>query len=52
MWGKFAKLKNIILPLILYGCEIWSLILRIEHRDWIYLRTVCRGEYLEGRGLK
>jgi hypothetical protein len=24
--------KNIILPVVLYGCEIWSLTLREEHR--------------------
>jgi hypothetical protein len=24
--------KTIILPVILYGCETWSLTLRVEHR--------------------
>jgi hypothetical protein len=27
-----TKYKTIILPLVLYGCETWSLTLREEHR--------------------
>jgi hypothetical protein len=31
-----------ILPLILYGCETWSLILRKEHRLWVFENRVLR----------
>jgi hypothetical protein len=34
--------KTIILPVVLYGCETWSLALREEQR-----LKVCRGEYLD-----
>jgi hypothetical protein len=34
--------KSIILPIVLYGCETWSLTLREEHK--------LRGEYLDLRG--
>jgi hypothetical protein len=29
---KVKKYKTIILPVVLYGCETWSLILREKHR--------------------
>jgi hypothetical protein len=29
---KIGKYKTIILPVVLYGCETWSLTLREEHR--------------------
>jgi hypothetical protein len=29
---KIRICKTIILPVVLYGCEIWSLTLREEHR--------------------
>jgi hypothetical protein len=29
---KIGIYKTIILPLVLYGCELWSLTLREEHR--------------------
>jgi hypothetical protein len=29
---KIGKYKTIILPVVSYGCEAWSLILREEHR--------------------
>jgi hypothetical protein len=29
---KIRVYKTIILPVVLYGCEIWSLILREEHK--------------------
>jgi hypothetical protein len=32
--------KTVILPLVLYGCETWSLSLREEHRLRV-LRTEC-----------
>jgi hypothetical protein len=37
--------KSIILPLVLYGCETWSIILREEHRLRMFenriLRRIC-----------
>jgi hypothetical protein len=30
--------KTIILPVVLYGCETWSLTLREEHRLWVLRR--------------
>jgi hypothetical protein len=32
----------IILPVVLYGCEIWSLILREEHRLRVFENRVLR----------
>jgi len=29
---KFKKYRTIILPVVLYGCETWSLTLREENR--------------------
>jgi hypothetical protein len=40
--------KILILPVVLCGCETWSLILREEHR----LRTECSGRYLDLKGRK
>jgi hypothetical protein len=34
--------KNIIFPLILYGCETWSLTLREEHRLKVFENRVLR----------
>jgi hypothetical protein len=34
--------KTIILPVILYGCETWSLILREEHRLRVFENRVLR----------
>jgi hypothetical protein len=34
--------KAIILPVILYGCEIWSLTLREEHRLRVFENKVLR----------
>jgi hypothetical protein len=38
---KIRIYKTIILPVVLYGCETWSLTLREEH-----------GAYLNPRGMK
>jgi hypothetical protein len=35
--------KTIILPVILYGCETWSLTLREEHILWVFENRVLRG---------
>jgi hypothetical protein len=34
--------KNIILPVVLYGCESWSLMLREEHRLRMFENRVFR----------
>jgi hypothetical protein len=34
--------KTIILPVVLYGCETWSLILREEHRLGVFENRVLR----------
>jgi hypothetical protein len=34
--------RTIILPVVLYGCEIWSLILREEHRLRAFGNRVLR----------
>jgi hypothetical protein len=35
--------KNIILPVVLCGCETWSLTLREEHRLRVFENRVLRG---------
>jgi hypothetical protein len=35
--------KNTVLPVVLYGCETWSLILREEHRLRVFENRVLRG---------
>jgi hypothetical protein len=35
--------KTIILPVVLYGCETWSLTLREEHRPRVFENRVLRG---------
>jgi hypothetical protein len=32
----------IILPVVLYGCETWSLTLREEHRPRVFVNRVLR----------
>jgi hypothetical protein len=39
---KFKIYKNIILHAVLYGCEIWSLTLRDEHRLRAFENRVMR----------
>jgi hypothetical protein len=42
---KNTKIKvytTIILPVVLYGCEIWSLTLRDEHRLGVFENRVLR----------
>jgi hypothetical protein len=39
---KIRICKTIILPVILYGCEIWSLTLREEHRLGVFENRVLR----------
>jgi hypothetical protein len=35
--------KTIILPVVLYGCETWSVTLREEHRLRVFENRVLRG---------
>jgi hypothetical protein len=37
--------KTIILPVVLYGCETWSLTLREEHRLRVFENRVLRGMF-------
>jgi hypothetical protein len=39
---KVKIYKTIILSVILYGCETWSLTLREEHRPWVFENGVLR----------
>jgi hypothetical protein len=39
---KITIYKTIILPVVLYGCETWSLILREEHRLEVFENRVLR----------
>jgi hypothetical protein len=40
---KIRIYKSIILPVVLYGCETWSLIFRDEHRLRVFENMVLRG---------
>jgi hypothetical protein len=48
----YFKYRNIILPVVLFECETWSLTLREEHRLRVFENRVLRGIFggLEGRG--
>ena len=39
---KFKIYRTIILPVVLYGCETWSLTLREEHRLRVFENTVLK----------
>jgi hypothetical protein len=39
---KIGIYKNIILSVVLYGCETWSLTLREKHRLWVFENRVPR----------
>jgi hypothetical protein len=39
---KIVIHKTIILPVVLYGCETWSLVLREEHRLRVFENRVLR----------
>ena len=39
---KIKVYRTIILPVVLYGCETWSLILREERRLRVFENTVLR----------
>ena len=40
---KIKIYRTIILPVVLYGCETWSLNLREEHRLRVFEQRVLRG---------
>jgi hypothetical protein len=40
---KVKIYKTVILPVVLYGCETWSLTLREEHRLRVFENRVLRG---------
>jgi len=40
---KIKRYRNIILSVVLYGCETWSLTLREEHRLRVFMDRVLRG---------
>jgi hypothetical protein len=42
---KVKICKTTILPLVLYGCETWSLTLREEHRLRVFENGVLRGKF-------
>jgi len=41
---KFNIYRNIILPVVFYGCEAWSLALREERRLRVFERDEVIGE--------
>jgi hypothetical protein len=45
---KIRIYKNIILPVLLYGCETWSLTLREEHRLRVFENRVLRRIFTAG----
>jgi hypothetical protein len=42
---KIKIYKTVILPVVLYGCETWSLTLREEHRLRVFENRVLRGKF-------
>jgi hypothetical protein len=47
---NIKKYKTIILPVVLYGCETWSLTLREERRLRMFENRVLRGIFGTKRG--
>jgi len=39
---KIKIYRTIVLPVVLYGCETWSLTLREERRLWVFENMVLR----------
>jgi hypothetical protein len=39
---KIKVNRNIILPVVVYGCETWSLTLRVEHRLRVFENRLLR----------
>jgi hypothetical protein len=49
---KIKIYKTIILPVVLYGCETWSLTLREEHRLRVFENRVLRRIFGPNRGVE
>jgi hypothetical protein len=47
---KIKIYRTVILPVVLYGCETWSLTLREEHRLRVFENRVLRGIFGPKRG--
>jgi hypothetical protein len=47
---KIKIYKTIILPVVLYGCETWSVTLREEHRLRVFVNRVLRRIFGPKRG--
>jgi hypothetical protein len=45
LFFKVRLYKTIILPVVLYGCETWSLTVREEHKLRVYENGVLRRIY-------
>ena len=41
-WSATKKYRNAVLPLVMYGCETWSLTLKEERRLRVFENTVLR----------
>jgi hypothetical protein len=39
---KIKNIKTVLLPVVLYGCETWSLTVREEHRLRVFKNRVLR----------
>ena len=39
---KFQVYRNIIFPVVLFGCEMWSVILMEEHRHRVFQNNMLR----------
>jgi hypothetical protein len=44
--NRFFKNRTIILPVVLYGCETWSLTLREERRLRVFENSVVSGDVM------
>jgi hypothetical protein len=49
---KIKTYRTIILPVVLYGCETWSIILREERRPRVFENRVLRRRRMRVRGVK
>jgi hypothetical protein len=47
---KIKIYRTIILPVVLYGCETWSLILREKRRLMVFEKWVLRRMFEPGSG--
>jgi hypothetical protein len=48
VYQKASRLKTIILPVVLYRYETWSLTLREEHILWVFENRVLRRIFGQG----